>query len=95
MYQRSGKYMLPKAVYNHTVWQIRDYDRLKDLDNDYARHVVGAIDECLQGIPEEYRCGVWRNIQYRQRFPDDAGRATYGRYKSKYIHSVAKKLGYV
>ena len=31
MYQRqkNNKYILPTAVYNHTIWQIRDYKRLK------------------------------------------------------------------
>lgn len=29
-YQRKGKYILPQAVYNKTVWQIRDYQRMKD-----------------------------------------------------------------
>ena len=28
--QKGNKYILPKPVYNMTVWQIRDYHRLKD-----------------------------------------------------------------
>lgn len=54
-----------------------------------------AIDGALVIIPKEYRTGVWSNIQWNKRFPNDAGRATYARYKSKYIYEVASKLGLI
>lgn len=56
---------------------------------------VDAIDKALTVIPEEYRAGVWNNIQWNTRFPQNAGRSTYARYKAKYIHEVAKKLNYI
>ena len=44
-YQRkhNNKYILPNAVYNATIWQIRDYNRLKDQLNDLA-DTSAAID---------------------------------------------------
>lgn len=52
---------------------------------------VRVIDETLCRIPSEYRAGVWNNIQFGQAFPLDAGRATYSRYKSKFIYFMAEK----
>ena len=124
--QKNNKYILPTAVYNHTIWQIRDYRRLKEAlaaipqespepldgmprgrggvgDPVYAkavkmaaiRRVVDAIESELKAIPSEYRRGVWESIQERKRFPNDADRSTYGRYKSKYVYSVAVRLNYI
>mgnify|MGYP003471714059 FL=1 len=128
MYQRrkNNKYILPNAVYNHTIWQIRDYKRLKQAlalipqespappdgmpqaqgftgDPVYQkvakmediRKVTDAIEQELLQIPKEYRQGVWESITERKRFPDDADRSTYGRYKSKYVYSVAVRLNYL
>ena len=124
--QKNNQYILPTAVYNHTIWQIRDYRRLKEAladipqespespdgmprgrggvgDPVYAkavkmaaiRRVVDAIESELKAIPSEYRRGVWESIQERKRFPNDADRSTYGRYKSKYVYSVAVRLNYI
>ncbi len=32
--QKNNKYLLPSAVYNKTIWQIRDYYRLKEARDD-------------------------------------------------------------
>ena len=32
--QKNNKYILPTAVYNKTIWQIRDYYRLKEARDD-------------------------------------------------------------
>ena len=128
MYQRqkNNKYILPTAVYNHTIWQIRDYKRLKEaltlipqkspappdgmpkaqgytgdptyekvLKMEDIRRVTDAIEEELLLIPPEYRKGVWESIQERKKFPDDADRSTYGRYKSRYVYGVAIRLNYI
>ena len=128
MYQRkrNNKYILPTAVYNHTIWQIRDYKRLKEAlalipqespdppdgmpkssgftsDPVYdkvsrmedIRRVLDAIEKEMEQIPSEYRRGVWENIQSQKRFPDDADRSTYGRYKSKFVYGVAIRLNYI
>ena len=128
LYQRkkNNKYILPNAVYNHTIWQIRDYKRLKQAlalipqespnppdgmpqaqgftgDPVYQkvakmediRKVTDAIEQELLQSPKEYRKGVWESITERKRFPDDADRSTYGRYKSKYVYSVAVRLNYL
>ncbi len=49
-YQRKikNKYILPKEVYNQTVWQIRDYYRLKD----YADSILLAAPFLLDGMPK-------------------------------------------
>lgn len=124
--QKNNRYILPAAVYNHTIWQIRDYKRLRETialipqespappdgmptaqgftgDPTYQkaekieqiRRVTDIIEDELLNIPPEYRRGVWESIVERKRFPDDADRTTYGRYKSKYIYSVAVRLNYI
>jgi hypothetical protein len=128
MYQRqkNNKYILPQAVYNHTIWKIRDYKRLKAahaaiLQESPAppdgmpraqgftgdptfekvrkmediRRVTDVIEQELKAIPPEYRKGIWDNIQEQKRFPDDADRSTYGRYKSRFVYGVATRLNYV
>ena len=59
---------------------------IKEIDN---------IDKALDEIPNEYQQGVWNNIQFGQAYPLDAGRATYGRYKSKFIYKVAEKFNLI
>ena len=56
---------------------------------------VCLINDSMKEIPQEYRSGVWNNIQFYQPYPMDADRATYGRYKSKFIYKVAEKLGLI
>lgn len=54
-----------------------------------------SIENALSEIPKEYQQGVWSNIQYGQAYPLDAGRATYGRYKSKFIYKLAEKFNLI
>lgn len=56
---------------------------------------VYLINDSIKEIPQEYRSGIWNNIQFYQPYPMDADRATYGRYKSKFIYKVAEKLGLI
>lgn len=63
------------------------------LERIYSR--IKAIEEAKKEIPEEYIKGVWQNILYAAPFPHDAGRATYSRYKSKFVYEVAKKLSFL
>lgn len=53
------------------------------------------IESSLTEIPEEYRKGVWENIQHGSGFPRTADRSTYGRWKSRYIYSVAVKMEFI
>ena len=59
---------------------------------DYA-HVVRVIEEERDHILPEYRQGIWDNIQYGTRYPDDADRRTYSRHKSRFVYRVAVRLG--
>lgn len=56
---------------------------------------IDAVDYGLSQIPEVYRKGVWDNIVKHKAYPDYADRSTYGRYKSKFVYSVAEKLGLI
>ena len=126
-YQRKKtKYSLPTAVYHQTLWQIRDYYRLRELRDEIlgssagppdgmpggsghtgdptqakaiklaeASRLVGIIDDELRRIPEEYRGGVWRSIQFREPYPIDATRVTYSRWKSRFVYGVAHRLNLV
>ena len=51
---------------------------------------IRAIDNAKKVIPPEYMQGVWNNILYGRPYPLDAGRATYARWKSRFIYEVAK-----
>lgn len=53
---------------------------------------IRAIEGGWEGIPEEYRRGIWQHIQRRQPFPDDAALQTYKVWKQRYIHNVAVRL---
>lgn len=121
--QKNNKYILPTPVWNQTLWQIRDYYRLKEKADDlimqshddnepvassaisdptfrlavkrekYVR-IIDVIDSEKRKIPKEYQCGVWNNIMYRERFPDDAHRNTYSMWKSRFVFNVAERLGF-
>ena len=54
-----------------------------------------AIEHGLEKVPEEYRRGVWDNIQMRKAFPHDAGRSTYSKWKSRFIYEVAVKMNFI
>ena len=124
--KKRDKYILPAAVYHQTLWQIRDYNRLKDLYDSVAEErpapsdgmphgsgsksdptfqkavklqeigrIIKAIEDSRDQIPEEYRRGVWMSVMYRYPFPLDAGRATYGRWKSRFVYGVAVALHFI
>ena len=56
---------------------------------------ISAVEDALLTIPEEYRDGVWQNIVYYKRYPDDASPSTYKRYKQKFIHQVAHNMFWI
>lgn len=56
---------------------------------------IGHIDSAIKEIPEEYRTGVWNNVQFGQSYPLDAGRNTYGRYKAKFISELAERFNLI
>ena len=119
--QKGNRYILPRTLYHQTVWQIRDYYRLKEqadaileesppppdgqphgtsigevasraIRRETMLSTVRVIEKEKQLIPKEYRDGVWNNILFGTAYPDDADRSTYGRYKSKFVYSVARGL---
>ena len=57
--------------------------------------IISAIDTAKSMIPPEYREGVWRSVMYREPYPFDADRATYGRWKSRFVYAVAEKLNFI
>jgi len=64
--------------------------RLSSMGSD-----MKAVEQALILIPEEYRDGVMDNLVYGLRYPGDAGRSTYWRWKQKFMYSVAKNLNHV
>ncbi len=91
--RRTGKYILPRAVYNMTVWMIRDYERMLD-NEEFYKGKIEAIEAACATVPSEYMIGVWNNITQYAAFPNDAHRVTYARYKSRFIHKVATSVGF-
>ena len=60
-----------------------------------AKKPVDCIEKARANMPREYRQGVWDNILFGSRFPNNADRSTYGRIKSKFIYDVAEIMGYI
>ena len=56
---------------------------------------IEIIDNALAQIPKEYRRGVWESVQSGRRYPDDAHRNTYSRWKSCFLYLVADAAGYI
>ena len=125
-YQRhkNNKYILPRAVWHKTLWEIRDYYRMtEEADNlltaspssdgtgrkgsvgdptftkaskrERLLRRIDAIDDAKASVPAEYRKGVWENVMYGTRYPDDAHRNTYSYWKSRFVHKVAERLGFI
>lgn len=44
--QKNNKYILPRAVYNQTLWRIRDYYRLKETADDFL-----STSAVMDGLP--------------------------------------------
>lgn len=53
------------------------------------------VDRAIQVVPEEYRIGIWENIQHHKRFPDYAGLKTWKRWKQRFIWYVAYYAGFI
>lgn len=78
---------MPRSTNN-----ISDPNASKAIRRERLIDKVTAIDKALTCLPPEYRQGVWQNIMYYAPMPMDAGRATYGRWKSRFVWEVANTL---
>ena len=56
---------------------------------------VGAVEQALYQVPQEYRKGVFDNICYGDKFPIIAGEATYRRWRCRFIYYIAKNLNQI
>ena len=63
------------------------------LDSMHVR--ISAVEKAMDEIPKEYMQGVWGNIVYAKRYPDDAGARTYGRWKARFIWLVAYHMKWI
>ena len=73
---------------------ISDPTAAKAMKISESARIVRVIDEEREKIQAEYRTGVWRNIMYGERYPDDADVSTYSRHKGRFVYNVAIRLGY-
>jgi len=67
----------------------------KAVKLEHIGRVILAIETARDMVPEEYRPGVWASVMYREPYPIDADRTTYGRWKSKFVYTVAEKLNFI
>ena len=93
-----------KEMVDNTILQSQSHDDMPkgtDTTDPTARKAskissymdrIRAIDKSIEMVPEEYRKGVWDNVMHRTRFPQDAARETYSRYKSMFVCEVAHRL---
>lgn len=71
--------------------KISDSTAMKAIKREENMVKIKIIDQELSEIPEEYRNGVWNNVQDGKGFPKNADRSTYARYKSKFISEIARR----
>lgn len=79
----------PRSTVPHSTTQdvaIRRADLSWQLD---------IVDKAMLIVPEEYRRGIWENIQRRERFPETATLKTWKRWKQRFIYFVALYAGYI
>ena len=83
-------------IMSHTNYNsFADPTATKAIQRAEITRVCDAIDAALEEIPPEYRKGVMNNICGRKPFPIDAGEATYGRWRSRLIYGIAKKISFL
>lgn len=94
-YQKTEEkdFVLPYNVYMQTIWCIRDYQRLSELEQSLAKEKVSSIDKALESIPEAYRQGIMDNILYHIKYEDIAHENTWKRWKQRFIYYAANNLG--
>ena len=81
---------MPRSANN-----ISDPNASKAIKREELVRQIDAVDKALLIVPTEYRKGVWQNILYHSPYPLDAGTATYGRWRIRFIREVARLLNIV
>lgn len=56
---------------------------------------LAPINAALERIPEEYRDGVLRAIVDKERYPNTAGKATWKRWRQRFVYYVALEAGFI
>ena len=54
-----------------------------------------AVDFAMQDIPAEYRSAIWENILYNVPYSVPANKNTFRYWRSKFCHSIARRLYYI
>jgi len=86
----------PSTVKNHPKGTyIANPTERKALRLSLISGELKAIEQALVIVPHEYRDGILNNINYFIRYPDDADRSTYSRWKQRFLYHVAENAGYV
>lgn len=112
--KRNNPYKLPHNLYNEVKYMIKDYKRLKEeyefltsaeeKDRNWVKLCtvatkISAIDSAITAIPQEYRSGLLKNLEYERSkdgyYPPDADFRTYQNYKQRLIFLVAQNMNYV
>lgn len=91
--EKDKDYILNRNVYMQTIWCIRDYDRLREMDDITARYRASCIDKALDTVPREYREGLMDNIMSHSRYEEFAHENTWKMWKQRFIFHAANNLG--
>ena len=125
---KNNPYSLPKALYNQTIWLIKDYLRIKEKYDNFdisiksvnysmcveiknrkkanpveteamkkavLKEKINAIENAFREIPDVYRKGIWENIMIDKKYPLDADRSTYSRWKQRFIYQVCYNMNWI
>lgn len=91
---KKKEFVLPFTVYMQTLWCIRDYSRLKQVDDLQARLKTEAIDDAFDLIPISYRKGLRDNIIFHSQYGEFAHENTWKQWKQRLVYYAANNLGF-
>lgn len=107
--ERKNPYWMEPSLWRKMLFIIKDYPRMKKTYDEMhlsangetkmrlekMKDTINAIEKSWNAIPEEYRKGIYNAIVFGMKYPFDADVRTYGRWKARYVHEVADRLGEV
>ena len=104
-YQAKSGHRLPEHVYRRALALVRAYpemakeaageqDKIRDLT---LRHELAAVERALDAVPEEYRDGIWDNLQDGVPMDrlDYAARSTWSRWRGQFLWCVARNMHWI
>lgn len=68
---------------------ITDSTALKASKVEQYKDDILIIENAIATLPEDYQLPVWKNVMYRERWPDTMSVRHWSKWKYKFVHKVA------